>query len=563
MADEPAPSGPDADSVWSDIEQASGIQLDDDARAAAQELSDERFDEERFLGLGSLRVEPDPSLYLDPVEALAADPLHLKQVAPGEFDIPVVVNASVEKWLRYFTGNGRKWYVRYLERMPRYEDLIYEKMDAAGLPRDLIYLAMAESGFSNTARSHASAVGLWQFMAPTARGYDMRVDYWVDERVDPGISTDAAIAYLSDLYRLQGDWYLAWASYNAGPGRVNAAIRKHGTRNWWVIAAQDTLAAETCNYPSKILAAAIIGKHPERYGFTDLTPADPLQYEVVDVAGGLSLELLARTAGTDLTLLQELNPGLLRGVTPPDVTTELRLPVGTLETFTAAYPGLSEQEKVSYRRHVVREGESLGTISDHYGVSVDTLVRLNRLSNPNRIYPGMELVINLPPGTEPPAAAATVTTTHTVQGGETLEGIATRYGVTVSQLVSWNSLSNANHIQPGQKLTVKGGSPKSTAAMTYTVQSGDTLSQIAERFGVSTADVMSWNGVSDPSHIQVGQRLKLYAPAAQWVTYEVRTGDSLGGIAQKHGCTVADLKSWNDLESTTIQPGQKLRIRDT
>lgn len=280
LADEP--------SVWDELQADKGVHLSESERAASQDLADERFDEQLFLGMGSLAGEPDPRFYTDPVGALTVDPLHLDEVVPAEFDIPVVVNPMVEKWMRYFLGRGRKWFQKYLDREHAYRPMMEAELRAAGMPLDLIYVSMIESGFSNTARSFASAVGLWQFMAPTARAYGLRVDYWSDERVDPEASTRAAIQYLSDLHDLQGDWYLAWASYNAGPGRVNGAIKRHGTRNFWVIAEQETLAEETRNYVPKVLAAAIIGKHPDRYGF-DVQPHSELRYQSVEVQGAVTL----------------------------------------------------------------------------------------------------------------------------------------------------------------------------------------------------------------------------------------------------------------------------------
>ena len=157
------------------------------------------------------------AFYTDPVAHLAADPLHLKDIDPNQFDIPVVVNDSVVKWLKYFTGPGRKWYGKWLARSGKYWPMMHEKLDAAGLPPDMVFLSMIESGYATHAYSHASAVGLWQFMAATGKGYDLRVDWWVDERRNPERATDAAIEYLTHLKKRYGHWYLAWAAYNAGP----------------------------------------------------------------------------------------------------------------------------------------------------------------------------------------------------------------------------------------------------------------------------------------------------------------------------------------------------------
>ena len=561
------PQGEGEDSIWESIEVDKGAQLSQDELEAVEELAEERFAEQRFLGSGPLARQADLRLYTDPVGALKVDPLHLDKVAPGEFDIPVVVNPWVEKWMRYFLGSGEKWFARYQSRRARYEPMMLELLAEAGLPQDLIFLSMIESGFSNHARSYASAVGLWQFMAPTGRAYGLRIDYWADERTDPEASTKAAIAYLKDLYELQGDWYLAWASYNAGPGRVNRAIQRHGTRNFWVIAEQDTLHEETRNYVPKILAAAIIGKHPERYGFGEVEPKPELVYQSVEVQGAVTLDVIARCAGVTEADVEALNPALLRGSTPPEGTTMVHLPLGTAETFAAAFELIPPSERVSYKRHKVARGESLGAIARRYGVSSADIARVNRVHDPDRIYVGMELVIpmrGVDPGlvTSSSPAPEAVTTVHTVRSGDTLAAIATRYGVTSAQLVDWNGLSSADHIRVGQQLTIRGGRPDKTTQLTYTVRAGDTVSGIAERFGVTSSQVMEWNGIRDASKLQAGRTLKLYGPSQDWQIYTVRGGDSLGRIAQANGCTVSELKGWNDLESSTIYPGQKLRVRE-
>ncbi|MCB9760696.1 MAG: LysM peptidoglycan-binding domain-containing protein [Alphaproteobacteria bacterium] len=576
---EPADADGEPTSVWEAIERRSDVPLSEEDLRAVQELADERFAEQQVLDARAFIRQPDPSFYLDPLKALELDPLHLDQIAPGEFDIPIVVNGEVEKWMHYFLGRGRKWYARWLGRSTRYQKLIHTEMAAAGLPKDHFFLAMVESGFSTHARSWASAVGIWQFMSATGRAYGLRVDYWVDDRRDPERATKAAAAYLKELYEQQGDWYLAWASYNGGPSRVSRAIRAHDSRNFWVLAQHDTLPPETRNYVPKILAAAIIGKHPERYGFDQgIEYLPPLDYESVDVEGAVTLDVLARCAEVSEEDLAALNPALLRGATPPQGISQIRVPTGRAESFAEKFAAIPESERVTFRRHTVAKGETLGAIAHTYGVSVSDITAMNRIRDPNRIYPGTELVIPLkgvPPelvaeaaGVAPPSSSsadaatpAAPTTWHTVRRGETLAAIASRYGVKATDIVSWNKLSDPDHIEAGQRLRIEGGSPQDTTPLSYTVRRGDALSTIAQRFGVSVADLSAWNGLRDPSDIKVGQVLKLYSPAASWETYTVQKGDSLGRIASTHGCTVNDIKGWNDLASSTIYPGQSLRIR--
>jgi len=570
LADDTTPAEDGGESIWAEIERESGVQLDPDVAAASKELALERFGEERFLGTGGVGREPEWGVYLDPVKALEDDPLQLATVAPAEFDIPVVVNSQVEKWMRYFLGRGKGHFERYLSRRGRYQEMIHDQLRAAEMPLDLLFLSMMESGFSNTARSYASAVGLWQFMTPTGRAYGLRIDYWSDERTDPEKSTAAAIKYLRELHKLQGDWYLAWASYNAGPGRISSACRKHGTRNFWVVAEQETLAVETRNYVPKILAAAILGKHPERYGF-EFEPQDPLVYDSVTVQGAYSVDVLAKLSGSNTETLVELNPALLRGATPPKVESVVRIPRGTKNAFLAAIDELPEQAAVTFQRHQVVQGESLGSISVQHGVDLDTLVRLNKIRDANHIYPGMELVIPTDPSAPLPAEVSapvkdspknTATkTTHTVRPGETLAAIATAYGISIDQLVQGNALGNADHIEVGQKLSIVGGSPQSIKKLTYTVKRGDTVSEIAEEFGVTSAQIMEWNGLKSATAIVPEQKLKLYGASHQWSEYTVKIGDSLGLIAESNGCSVSELKSWNNLSGSTIYPGQTLRVK--
>jgi membrane-bound lytic murein transglycosylase D len=336
--------------------------------------------------------------------------------------------------------------------------MISAALAEAGLPQDTLYLAMIESGFSPHAKSTASAVGLWQFIAPTGRGYGLRIDYWVDERRDPEAATAAATAMLSDLYRLFGDWPLAWSAYNAGTGRVRAAVRKQGTDDYWELVRLKALPPETRNYVPKLMAAAIIGKHPERYGFTNITPRAPLVYDTVEVEGSVTLDVIARCAGVDQAAVVTLNPALLRGATPPQSTTRVHIPVGTTAAFQAAIVQVPAAERVTYRKHRVQSGESLGSIAARYGVGVDALVEFNRIPNPNRISVGMEVVVPLPlPGLGAGTLKANATGVPMkveVRTGDNLGMIARRHGVSVENLVAWNHVENPDQLKVGQVLLV-------------------------------------------------------------------------------------------------------------
>jgi membrane-bound lytic murein transglycosylase D len=584
--------------LWTWVTRLQGEVPTVETREASQELSDERMAELALVDqLGGADVPKD--FYADPAATLKVDPLHLDKVDPSEFDIPIVVNDDVIKWMKYFTGPGRKYYSRWLARSTKYRPMMYAQLEEKGLPRDLVYLSMIESGYNAHAYSSADAAGLWQFIPSTARLYHLRVDYWVDDRRDPEMATEAGLAFLADLHDVFDDWMLAWAAYNTGPGRVRRATQKAGSKDFWVLEEGPYLHPETDNYVPKIIAAAIIGHHPERYGFTGIEYQDELQYEKTRVEGSVDLEVLAKCAGISLEELQALNPALRRYATPPEGY-EVRLPVGRTETFVAALAAVPKEERLAATvvHHKVARGETLSKIAAKYGVATSDIVKANKLRDADRIYVGMQLVIptkgrssavasaprssdtkvaevatrSVSDAEPPPKAAPAPATYHTVRSGETLFKIAVKYGVDVSQLKSWNGLKS-DTIFVGQKLKVSSGSGSSGSATasakaaapsgtktSYTVQKGDTLSAIADKHGVTLSQVQKWNGISNPSDIQAGQKLVIYTAAPQWEKYTVKSGDSLGAIATRYGCTVAQIKEWNDLSSSVIHPGQVLKI---
>lgn len=580
-ADLPAEEPPEG-GVRAWIEAMDGETLTVDQLAAIQEI--EETHREQLALIEELSV-PEPLLayYQDPRSVLKVDPLFLDRVDLSEFDIPIAINDDVAKWVRYFNGNGRKYYQRWLDRSTRYRPMMIRELEAAGLPRDLVYLSMIESGYNPHAYSSADAAGLWQFIPSTAKLYHMRVDWWVDDRRDPEVSTRAAIALLTDLHKMfKGNWYLAWAGYNTGPGRVMRASKRANSTDFWTITEQSLLANETENYVPKIIAAAIIGKHPERYGFVVNKGEPELRYDVAKVDGSVELSVLAKAAGTDLATLQALNPALRRHATPDEGYT-VRLPTGRKDAFVAALASIPRAERVSYTRHTVKRGEALSVIAAKYGVSSSDLVAANKLANANRIFVGMQLVIPVrgaPAAASPPSAGrstvadvrveparATIpTTTVVVASGDTLSGIAAKHGVTTASIRSNNGLTS-DKIVVGQKLVLTNAAKSAATPRVHVVASGESLSVIAAKYGVSQADLQRWNKITNSAHIRIGQQLTVHGasapPAPAWSSYTVKPGDSLGRIAQQHGCTVADLQQWNKLSGTVIRPGQALKIKTT
>jgi len=320
-------------------------------------------------------------------------------VAPA---YPVALNPQVQFFLDRFTGSSREVVTLWVSRSGRYLAMIREVLRTRGLPEELAFTAMIESGFKPDAVSRVGAKGMWQFMAGTARRYGLRVDRWVDERLDPEKSTIAAAAYLRDLYNLFGSWALAQAAYNAGEVKVLRAIRQTGSRDFWTLAQSRHLRRETKEFVPQIHAATMIGRDPDHYGF-EFDDLDPVAVDTITVPASTDLRRLAATAGLASDTVRGLNPTLVKGVTPPDRAWTLRVPPGARERVAAALAPRRAPAKVVAARgevshaaatgdvHVVRPRDTVGAIAKRYGVSVDDVMRWNRLDSQDRIRPGDRL----------------------------------------------------------------------------------------------------------------------------------------------------------------------------
>lgn len=275
----------------------------------------------------------------------ARDPLRFDLLDLASIDIPIDLNDAVREWVEHYVGPGRKSFARWLARGARFQPMMRRELAAAGLPLDLMYIPLIESGYDPLARSKTSAMGLWQFVGSTGSAQGLRIDAWADERLDPERSLHAAIDYLAGLHGQFGDWRLAWAAYNAGPGAVERAIHRTRTRSYWKLVARGQFSAETDEYVAKIMAAAIIGEHPDWYGFGNVALQAELAYDVVQVADSVSFATLAAGTGVSATDLRALNPALRRGATPP-AGWALRVPPGTADRF-AQWAPVEEPEQVA------------------------------------------------------------------------------------------------------------------------------------------------------------------------------------------------------------------------
>ena len=295
----------------------------------------------------------------------------------GKHDIPITYNDAVQKWIDYFTGKGRPHFTRYLSRSGRFIPYMHSVLAKYNLPNDLVYLSMMESGFNTRAMSWAAAGGLWQFIKSTGALYGLNVDYYVDERADVEKATDAAARHLRDLYNEFGDWYLAFAAYNAGAGKVRNAINRHG-RNFWDMAAGSYLRQETKDYVPKIIAAAIISKNPAKYGFRNVEYQLPIDYEKVRLQSVTDLEVAAECSGVNPDLIRLLNPELMRDMSPPYMPNYLlKIPRGTKARFEQRYASLSPSQRIKVIEYVAKDGDTVGRIANNYGISERDLISEN------------------------------------------------------------------------------------------------------------------------------------------------------------------------------------------
>ncbi len=342
----------------------------------------------------SYRLELEPFQFQEGddlnVEALAGEQLKKEP----DFDIPIVINEKVEQFIHYFQTTRRDRFVTWLARSGRYIPVMKKLLKEHGLPEDLVYMAFIESGFDPYAYSRSKAVGPWQFIYLTGKRYGLRVNWWVDERRDPEKSTIAAAKYLKDLYETFACWYLAAAGYNAGEYKIVKAMKRYRTEDFWKLTKVRYLKRETKNYVPLMIAAALVVKDPEKYGFADVEYQEPLRYEKVKVPELTSLSLVAKACETSLEEIKDLNPELQRGVTPPNETDyEIKIPFRKKDLFLVTFEILQPFEKFQFKTHLVKKGETLKGIAKLYRVDLEPLLEINHLTKTSRISKGMTLFI--------------------------------------------------------------------------------------------------------------------------------------------------------------------------
>jgi len=515
-------------------------------------------------------------------------------LAHRDFDLllPNPLPPRVLQALRVFTGPGRSYFQRWLNRQGRYSELIIRRLEERNMPRDLIYLSMIESGFNPKAWSHAGASGIWQFIAPTGRRYGLMDDWWVDPRRDPFSATQAALDYLEDLFAEFSDWHLAMAAYNCGEGRVRRELQANAGGNYWEL----PLPPETRFYVPKILAAMIIGHNPEAFGFNTLGRESSLSDDTATIRHCLPLSGIAKALAITEDSLQSLNPALRRWCTPPGQKTYLlRLPSGKREQFYANYKTIDTATLVSWRRYIVARGENLSTLSIRFGVTAADIQSANHLAG-SRIRQGQSLVIPVPDGqggeedAERPKPKPEIRAKYVVQKGETFYDLARRFKVSVHAIREVNNLSPKDVLKAGKVLKIPeegdlrprkepAAAPSAVASREphkiHLVRKGENLYAIARIYGLREADLRLWNGLKGTG-VRIGQKLIYHAvekltPKAVSAGeksgsgprqfYEIRTGDSLWDVSKRFGCSMDELRKLNPKLTENLRPGQKIRVR--
>ncbi|MBW1686333.1 MAG: LysM peptidoglycan-binding domain-containing protein [Deltaproteobacteria bacterium] len=428
--------------------------------------------------------------------------------------IPIEINAHVEREIARFRGSEQKFFLESYRRSGQYRPMIVRKLRESGLPEELSWLPLVESGFKTRALSRARALGMWQFISSTGSRYGLKRSHWIDERMDPERSTAAAIEYLTALHGMFGDWMMALAGYNCGEHRVMSVIRRQENGyldRFWDLFGQ--LPWETARYVPRFLATLLIVNDPEKYGFELPDPLPPLDYDTVAVARHVRLTDLDRALGLEKETIAGLNPELRRGTTPAE-TYGLKVPPAVAPSFDtrlAELPSYVPPPEQSYAIHRVRRGETLSVIARRHRTSVNAIVRVNHLRSRNRIRVGQRLKIPQRGGS---AAASAVIATgsqaaslrYTVRRGDSLWKLASRYGTTVDRIKRDNGL-RGDRLAIGQKLTIKTGVP--AGSRRYTVRRGDTIGRIAEAHNVPINSILRSNGLSLSSTIYSGQVLTI------------------------------------------------------
>jgi len=456
------------------------------------------------------------------------------EVQATRSDLPLMLTDPVAGYINYFSTRGRSTLEHALIRGGRYQEMIQKILRQEGVPPELIYLAQAESGFHPLAVSRVGARGMWQFMGSRAKGYGLQRNWWVDERQDPEKATRAAAHHLKDLYNQFGDWYLAMAAYNSGPGTIQQAVRRTGFADFWELYRRNVLPKETRNYVPIIVAVTIMAKNPAQYRLDQLMTEKPVAYDTIKIDYPVDLRLVAECVDAPAATLQDLNPSLLRWTTPKNQEFELRLPAGTKQSYLSAIQPIPQGMRVWWRYHKIAPGDTLISIARAYRSTPRAIAQANDLDIQADLEPESKLVIPVTPGQHPSTEQATYArriTRYKVHKGDTVQSVADNFGVPPAMVRRWNRL-RGDSVQGRRILYVH---------LPVTPNASDSAHVVASKSKSSKS---------------------LRATAAKApMRHRVKQGETLNSIASSYKTTVAAIKHDNG-NLATLRPGMILVIRD-